>query len=300
MKKIKEQLGKVKKKIEILKNKFKHLKEQYPKLLSFKGIVIELSILLTMIIISYGIGKSSEAMTISKYRDEINQQAETISKMKEDRMTLSKQKNELRDEYKNINNAFNDYKKETALFEQLTESDKEKITKELDKRKTEETAKKEEEKRLAAEAKKKKEEERLAAEEEVKKKEEEEINKVSSTEQVYGFEKEYALAAKEVNSILDNAFSNLGYFSFNYETNTFTFHITDQELKNNVVHVMEGGLPHEQWTYYITENFVGLSADISDTYGYGWFALAVANPFDSDYQLLKVIDGEIIYDFVNE
>lgn len=296
MEKIKQQLHIIKKSIPKVINQLHKLQQQYPQLIAVKNIALSLVVLILVIKLSYGVGKSTEATTISQYIKEVDSQSEIILQLKLDIADLKQKQDTAEVQYSELDVEYTEYKKEMALFEGLSEEDKKELSEKVKKRDTEEIAKKEENKKV--EEAKKKEEERIAAEEEsAKKKEEEEI---AASKVEYDYEKEYDAATQEVADTLNDSFSNLGYFTFDDTSYTFTLHVTDQGLKDNISAIMNGNLPKEQWTHYITDGMVELSTTISNTYGYGWFSLAVANPFGSDYQLLKVVDGVVMYDFVEE
>lgn len=295
MEKIKQQLNILKKSIiEKTKQFYSYnMQKKYSMLLSVKSICLLLAIILLLIPLIFYIGKSSEAATISQYTKKADDQSETILQLKLDVADLKREKEEIENKYNEIEIEFDNQKDEIALFNKLSDEDKKEITEKINKREAEETAK--EELKQAEEAKKK-EEERLAAEAAAK----ENTVTVATAENEYDYEKEYDVATQEVADILNDSFSNLGYFSFDDTDYTFTLHVTDPGLEDNIAAIMNGALPAEQWTHYITDGMVELSTTISNTYGYGWFSLAVANPFGSDYQLLKVVDGEVVYDFVDE
>lgn len=130
--------------------------------------------------------------------------------------------------------------------------------------------------------------------------EKEETEQVEEASEVFDGEAEYNEAQAILDDVLNNAFSDLGYWEYNEATYSFVFSITDQELITSIGLIMNGQAPKELWSNHMTAGLLRLSETIGYTYGYGSFALEVRNPYDEDYVLLEVEDGFIIYDFVEE
>lgn len=130
--------------------------------------------------------------------------------------------------------------------------------------------------------------------------EKEETEQVEESAESFDVESEYNEAQLILDDILNNAYSDIGYWEYNETTYSFVFTITDQELITSIGLIMDGQAPDELWSQHMTSGLLELSESIGYTYGYGNFALEVRNPYNQDYTLLEVADGFIVYDFIDE